>query len=157
MYKHILFATDLSVETDFLIKKVKDMQKLTGAKLSIIYVEEPMYAYNNTYSYMQDIENQLVNEAREKLSNLGEQLFISPENQIVKLGSAKSILLETAKEIGIDLIICGSHGKHGLSLLLGSTANSILNGATCDVLTVRFPQAAITGPAKEPPKVLNLS
>lgn len=138
MYKHILFATDLSEETDFLISKVKSMQKMTMAKLSIIYVEEIRNAYSNTYTYMHDIENQLVNEARGKLLKLGEKLSISPENQIVKRGSAKSVILETAKAIRVDLIICGSHGKHGLSLLLGSTANSILNGAKCDVLTVRF-------------------
>jgi universal stress protein A len=31
----------------------------------------------------------------------------------------------------------GSHGRHGLALLLGSTANSVLHGSPCDVLAVR--------------------
>ncbi|WP_220460082.1 MULTISPECIES: universal stress protein [unclassified Colwellia] len=38
----------------------------------------------------------------------------------------------------VDLIITGSHGVHGLQLLLGSTTNAILHGAICDVLAVRF-------------------
>ena len=38
---------------------------------------------------------------------------------------------------GADLIVVGSHGRHGLALLLGSTANGVLHGATCDVLAVR--------------------
>ncbi|TNF89176.1 MAG: universal stress protein, partial [Gammaproteobacteria bacterium] len=38
---------------------------------------------------------------------------------------------------GADVIVVGSHGRHGLALLLGSTANGVLHGATCDVLAVR--------------------
>ena len=37
----------------------------------------------------------------------------------------------------VDLIVVGSHGRHGLGLLLGATANGVLHGANCDVLTVR--------------------
>ncbi|MGB1202845.1 MAG: universal stress protein [Alloalcanivorax venustensis] len=39
-----------------------------------------------------------------------------------------------------DLIVLGSHGKHGIRLLLGSTANAVLHRATCDVLAVRIPE-----------------
>ena len=42
-----------------------------------------------------------------------------------------------AEEIGADLIVVGSHGRYGLALLMGSTANGVLHGATCDVLAVR--------------------
>ena len=42
-----------------------------------------------------------------------------------------------ADEAGADLIVVGSHGRHGLALLLGSTANGVLHGAMCDVLAVR--------------------
>ncbi len=41
-----------------------------------------------------------------------------------------------AKEHDCDLIVVGSHGRHGLALLLGSTANDVLHGAPCDVLAV---------------------
>jgi universal stress protein A len=37
----------------------------------------------------------------------------------------------------MDLIIIGSHGRHGIRILLGSTANAILHSAKCDVLAVR--------------------
>jgi len=41
-----------------------------------------------------------------------------------------------AKEQGCDLIVVGSHGRHGLALLLGSTSNDLLHGAPCDTLAV---------------------
>jgi universal stress protein A len=68
------------------------------------------------------------------------QLNVSPQDQFVEIGPTKTKILKTAEEVGADLIICGSHGRHGLSLLLGSTANAILHGAKCDVLTVRLPE-----------------
>jgi universal stress protein A len=39
--------------------------------------------------------------------------------------------------MAIDLIVMGTHGQSGLKLLLGSTANSVLHGAGCDILAVR--------------------
>ncbi|MCV6604433.1 MAG: universal stress protein, partial [Porticoccaceae bacterium] len=43
-----------------------------------------------------------------------------------------------AEENQVDLIVVGSHGRHGLALLLGSTANGVIHGAGCDVLAVRI-------------------
>jgi len=37
-----------------------------------------------------------------------------------------------------DLIVIGSHGRHGLQRLLGSTATPVLHNAKCDVLAVRI-------------------
>ena len=38
----------------------------------------------------------------------------------------------------VDLIVVGSHGRHGLALLLGSTADAVLHHAKCDVMAVRL-------------------
>jgi universal stress protein A len=46
-----------------------------------------------------------------------------------------------ATEQNCDVIVVGSHGRHGLALLLGSTANDLLHGAPCDVLAVRLRKA----------------
>jgi universal stress protein A len=42
-----------------------------------------------------------------------------------------------AEELDADLIVLGTHGRHGLGLMLGSTANAVLHGAPCDVLAVK--------------------
>lgn len=140
MYKHILFATDLTDDTDYIIAKVRGMREYSGAQLSIIHVVEPLPGYSYAYLGIEDIEGQLIEESKVALAKLSEQLAIDAKNQWVEIGPTKSRILEVAQNVGADLIICGSHGRHGLSLLLGSTANAILHGAKCDVLTVRLPE-----------------
>ncbi len=140
MYKHVLFATDLTEDTEFLIEKVRSIRGLTGAKLSLVHVVEPLPGYSYAYLGIEDIEGQLLEEARQSISKLAEKLNVAPKDQFIEVGPTKTKILGTAEQIGADLIVCGSHGRHGLSLLLGSTANAILHGAKCDVLTVRLPE-----------------
>jgi universal stress protein A len=54
------------------------------------------------------------------------------------LGAPGSEIRELAKATKADLIVIGSHGRHGFSLLLGSTANAVLHDAGCNVLAVRL-------------------
>lgn len=140
MYKHILFATDLTEDTDYLIEKVRTLRGYTGATLSLIHVVEPLPGYSYAYLGIEDIEGQLIEEARQSIEKLGEKLNVTKKDQFIEVGPTKTKILKAADDISADLIICGSHGRHGLSLLLGSTANAILHGAKCDVLTVRLPE-----------------
>ena len=56
----------------------------------------------------------------------------------VMFGSPDSRIVETAEEIGADLIILGSHGyKRWERLLLGSVSSSVVHHAHCSVLVVR--------------------
>ncbi|HQZ97301.1 MAG TPA: universal stress protein, partial [Pyrinomonadaceae bacterium] len=60
----------------------------------------------------------------------GEVLFGSPGSRIV----------ETAEQIGADLIIIGSHGyRRWERILLGSVSSSVVHHAPCSVLVVRLP------------------
>lgn len=140
MYKHILFATDLAEDTDYLVEKVRGMRDLVKAKLSLTHVVEPLPGYSYAYLGIEDIEGQLIEEAKQSIEKLGSKLNVPKGDQYVEVGPTKTKILKVAEDIGADLIICGSHGRHGLSLLLGSTANAILHGAKCDVLTVRLPE-----------------
>lgn len=140
MYKHILFATDLTEDTEFLIEKVRTIRGYTGATLSMVHVVEPLPGYSYAYLGIEDIEGQLIEESRQSMAKVGELLNVKKEDQHIEVGPTKTKILKIADENNIDLIVCGSHGRHGLSLLLGSTANAILHGAKCDVLTVRLPE-----------------
>lgn len=81
----------------------------------------------------------LLQEAQAALGALAEKLGLDDAEQwVVNALSTKEGILGAAREHGADLIVVGSHGRHGLALLLGSTANAVLHGAPCDVLAVRI-------------------
>jgi universal stress protein A len=74
---------------------------------------------------------------KEKLQNLGESHSIPADHLHILHGSPAHEIHRFAENHDIDLIVIGTHGQKGLQLLLGSTANSVLHGAGCDVLSVR--------------------
>jgi len=72
---------------------------------------------------------------RERAATFG----IDPERVALRIGRPAAEIRAQAEHLKADLIVIGSHGRHGLpSVLLGSTANGVLHGAPCDVLTVRI-------------------
>jgi universal stress protein A len=145
MYKHILFATELNETKSYIEDKVAQLQQLTNAKVSVIHVVEPIpeVYYGGVYGVVPNLDatdtTKLLEErAKEKLEPLAKRLNISAQNLHVPIGHISSEILAFAENEQVDLIITGSHGVHGLQLLLGSTSNAILHGAKCDVLAVRF-------------------
>ena len=55
------------------------------------------------------------------------------------LAIISALTRQLAKALGVDLIVTGGHGKHGLELLLGSTSTSVAHGVSCDLLIVKLP------------------
>lgn len=135
-YQHILFAADLTDDCHSLAKQAAEFAGTMGAKLSLIHVIEPLPAYGFMIATEVPAEH-LIESASEEMNKLGSSLGTPIENVHIETGATKHVILEAANEMGIDLIIVGSHGKHGLADLLGSTANAIINSASCDVLTLR--------------------
>lgn len=80
--------------------------------------------------------------AQETAKNIRERVAafgIEPERVTTRIGRPALEIKAHAQQIGADLIVIGSHGRHGLSgLMLGSTANGVLHDSPCDVLTVRI-------------------
>ncbi|HYQ93120.1 MAG TPA: universal stress protein, partial [Candidatus Competibacteraceae bacterium] len=108
-----------------------------------VHVIEPVVV-SPGYDLLPVLPEELPDEAlrassQEALRRLAERLEIQGAEQRVITGvSTKEGILEAVQELGADLIVIGSHGRHGLALLLGSTANAVLHGAPCDVLAVRI-------------------
>ncbi len=142
-YHKILVALELNPECDqHLLEKAQELVAQEQADLYVIHAVEHLSNYGAAYGVSAgiDVEEMLLKEAKESMSEVGSRLQIPQDHQIVKVGPAKFIILEEADRVGIDLIVVGSHGRHGVRLLLGSTANAVLHGAKCDVLAVRVRQ-----------------
>jgi len=135
-YKQIVLATDLSEDCYFVARKARVIAEKHGANLSMIHVVEPIPAYG--YPGVSDVQSPFIEHAREEMEKMATEIGVSADNQYVEVGSTKGRILELCKEIKADLIIVGSHGRHGITRLLGSTTSAIIHGAHCDVLTVRM-------------------
>lgn len=138
MYKKVLFATDFDDVGISAAHKAKKIADENQAELILVHVVEPIpaYAYPG-FAGFAEVEVSIREQAEKELNALAVRLGVDEKHRFLEFGSTKNEVLRVAKENNIDLIVTGSHGKHGLALLLGSTANSILHGAECDVLIVR--------------------
>lgn len=57
---------------------------------------------------------------------------------LMRTGDPRDLIVDTATEIGADLIVMGTHGRRGVTrALLGSVAEGVLRHANCPVLTIR--------------------
>ena len=142
-YTSILVAVDLNPDNQQVVEKAVEICKANSAEMHLIHVVEPIsYGYSDGMMSWSDglisVEAAIRDDARKKLSEMGEQLSVSKEFQHFRSGRASAEIHEVANEQGADLIIMGTHGQAGLQLLLGSTANAVLHGATCDVLSIRI-------------------
>lgn len=138
MYKKVLFATDFDEVGIIAAHKAKKIAEENHAELLLVHVVEPIpaYAYPG-FAGFAEVEMSIREQAEKELVTLAEKLGVDAKHRMLEFGSTKNEVLRVAKEHKVDLIVTGSHGKHGLALLLGSTANSILHAAECDVLIVR--------------------
>lgn len=141
-YQHILLAVDFSEHGDFVAQKARYLASKYQAKLSIIHIVDNLpitdAAYGPVIPFDIDLNEELMNAAKKHLAEMGKQLSIPEDRQFLEMGNAKLEIVATAEEQYADLIVLGSHGRHGLALLLGSTANGVLHHAKCDVLAVRL-------------------
>jgi len=138
-YKKIMLAVDLTEESNAVADKGCTLAKRFGAELHLVHVIEPLsLAYGGDVPMdLSAVQEQIQDQAKSHLKDFGARLDINPDCQHLIYGRPDSEIHRIAEEQGADLIIVGSHGRHGLALLLGSTANGVLHGASCDVLAVR--------------------
>jgi universal stress protein A len=144
-YAKILLAADFS---EFVGQTADHAQALTakfGGELSILHVVEPAPlsdpVYGGILPFDFDLTEQMVEVARSRLEKMAENLSVPKDRLWVEIGSPKAEIVRVAAERQIDLIVIGTHGRHGVAALLGSTASSVIHHAGCDVLTVRLKDA----------------
>ena len=111
-------------------------------RISLVHVQEPLsFAYGGDVPMdLSDVQTQMEERARTRLDEFCHQLGLTTNDRHVVIGQPAHEMHKFAKDNGVDLIVVGSHGRHGLALVFGSTANGVLHGATCDVLAVRIPK-----------------
>jgi universal stress protein A len=139
-YTHLLLAVDFSKSTDVVVDKALALARAFQARITLIHVVEfAQVDLSNELVMPQEMEldQELLGLAEGRLEALANKHDLGDSKRFVRQGSTKREILNVAEQEAVDLIVIGSHGRSGLQLLLGSTANGVLHGAPCDVLAVR--------------------
>jgi universal stress protein A len=139
-YRKILVVLDLSSDSDPVVDAARDMAGAWNAQVIALHVVEfvPVEPMGESLMPTVQIEGALIERARAKLAEIGPRLGAADPVLRVEAGSIKAEILRVAQEEGADLIVVGSHERHGLAILVNFTEDAVLHAAHCDVLAVRL-------------------
>jgi universal stress protein A len=139
-YKKILVLLDLSDASEQVAVAGRDMAAHSNAAMVILHVVEfvPTEPMGETLMPTMQIEQDLVQRARAKLTELCARMAFPHATTRVEAGNKKTEILRVAKDEAVDLIVLGSRVRHGLGILVNFTEDTVLHAAHCDVLAVRL-------------------
>ncbi|MFA5984445.1 MAG: universal stress protein [Methylococcaceae bacterium] len=145
--QHILLAVDFATETNQIATQALYWSKLLNARLSIIHVLDnipmPDTTYGTRISLEKDNDDALLSAEQSKLLKIADFCQVEMADCWFIWGVPATEISYFAKQHQVSLIVLGSHAKHGLGLVFGSVANSVLHQAHCDVLAVRVKPSQI--------------
>ena len=138
-YRRILAAIDLTEDSRAVARRAIDIANAANGSVHLLHVIEfiPIEPMSDTLVPVVQIDDQMLARARARIEALATELGLPQNSVTVESGSAKSEILRYAREQASDLIVLGCRERHGLSILLHRTEDSVLHGAPCDVLAVR--------------------
>ncbi len=142
LYQNTLVAIDPCVESDDLIQKAiaitADKQNITLVHVMELMCALPTAPYAPVVIDTTKIEAQVKASAIEHLQSLLHKHQLKADALRILSGSTAAQIKRYAAEQSCDAVVIGSHGRHGLGLLLGSTSSAVIHGCGCDVLVVRL-------------------
>ena len=141
-FKKILVPYDGSEHAKKAVElAVEQCQNTDGAKLYLLTVGQSQFGKHSVDSAY-DAER--AGGAKEHLTKMAEdeaEAMIPKDIQsdtLYDTGDPREIVVHTAEELGVDLIVMGSRGLGGFStMLMGSCSNYVVGHAHCPVLIAR--------------------
>lgn len=136
----ILVAHDGSAHADKALQEASRMALQMAAEVTIITVAPDLCLTEVSDSECKLITESLYSEAEGSMKKVLAKLATKgvKAEVVIKDGHPAEKIIDTAKEIGADLIVVGSHGRHGAKrFFLGSVSSKIVEHAPCHVLVIK--------------------
>ncbi|MFT0899275.1 universal stress protein [Candidatus Methanoprimaticola sp. MG2] len=143
-FKNILVPTDGSEYTKSAVKKAMELAKLSGGKVTALYVLDQTILTNMPMdTAVMNVYNTLEKEGKvavDYVRDLGAEEGVEVELSI-KEGTPVKVILEESPNY--DIIVMGTLGRTGMSkLLMGSVAERVVRASMCPVMVVRASEAS---------------
>ena len=138
-YRRVLLVLDLDEDSEIVGRRARTLAAAAGAEVELLHVVEfvPVEPMGETIMPAVEIENELLQRAETRLRTMAAELGLPQAVCHVEAGNVKSEIVRVARERHADLIVLGSRERHGLSILVNLTEDTVLHAAPCDVLAVR--------------------
>lgn len=132
-FKNILFLTDFSEASEPALAYAVGLARHYNANLFPAHAAEPIILSETADVSVLD---EIIENSHKRLDTLVKSTDIKVK-PLFERGDIELVFPRWIAENGIDLVVIGTHARHGMSrLLLGSTAEFIFRNAPCPVLTV---------------------
>lgn len=138
----ILVSVDLQPDSQFILEHAKALAKSVGALVYPCFVIQwpqpmfdPLYAFTVATENREEIRThqKAALDALCEMANLGDTLG----QTFVLDGDIETTIQDTAKAIGADLVLMGTHARSGLRrFVLGNMSERILRSAPCSLYIV---------------------
>ena len=141
----ILLAIDDSKFSEAAIESVIRQATPQETEVRLLHVIEPIPIYPDGQAWGYGPEaSQVLEEQRKEAEGLvaraGQTLREKNFNVMTAIeeGNPKEVIIDSAAEWHADLIVVGSHGRHGLDrFFMGSVSEAVARHTTCSVQIVR--------------------
>jgi len=138
-YQRILCAIDLTDDSRAVAERAAALAAQWQAQVQLLHVVEfvsidPM---SDSLVPAVQIDDRVMERARAQLQALATSVGLAADAVQTISGSVKVEVVRQARSWRADLIVLGSRERHGLSVLVNLTEDTVLHAAPCDVLAVR--------------------
>ena len=139
----ILLPIDFAEQYESFLPWVSTFVEKFGATLYVVFVAQDLAEYTSFYvphTSIQGLQEEALQFAKKEMAAAVQKSFKKfPKLETrVEVGSPAKKILEIAAQENIDIIVMGTHGRHGLErTIFGSVVDKIVQAATCPVITLR--------------------
>lgn len=139
--KHILVPTDFSVPSDRALTTAVELARAFDAKLTLLHVWSiPNTGYAEALAWPVEAMEAAARRALDDALASTLKSYAKAD-AVLREGNEWKQVLEVVDELGIDLVVMGTHGRRGLPrLVLGSVAEKVVRLSPAPVLTVAAPK-----------------
>ena len=150
--KSILVATDFGEASGAALAYGRELARTFGATLHVLHVADDVYVRLGGDAYMAvlpELQKDLEVAAQRQLDELlvdNDPIPLPVKKAVLTSSATAGAIVQYARDLGIDLIVVGTHGRTGLAhFVLGSVAERIVRRSPVPVLTVRRTEKSETG------------
>jgi nucleotide-binding universal stress UspA family protein len=139
---NILVAHDGSAQADEAFRKAAEIAASTKSPVIVLSVVPDLCMMEISDDDCKKMYEIMTNESAKRLEDLKKEIsaqfsYFDMQTEVI-FGNAAEIILQVAKDKAVDLVVIGSHGRHGAKkFLLGSVSSKVVDHAHCDVLVVK--------------------